>query len=198
MRKFLDELHRQRADDHRYYHRSRINQLLHLISAISFLYAYVLLLHDPAAAALIGWGVAMVTRQTGHFFFEPKGYDPVNRVTHQFKEAVKVGYNLRRKVILHAVWIAAPLLLLIDPTLGGSQPAPQDLEGWLRAVGLLWLAVGVGALLVRAAQLAATRGICTACAWLAKIVTDPFHDIRLYYRSPLYVLRGEWLDCAVR
>jgi len=39
----------------------------------------------------------MVSRQSGHFFFEPKGYDDVNQATHQHKEEIKVGYNLRRK-----------------------------------------------------------------------------------------------------
>ena len=39
---FLQELHAQRWDDHRYYHHSRANQALHLVSAISFLGAYVL------------------------------------------------------------------------------------------------------------------------------------------------------------
>ena len=33
----------QRWDDHRFYHQSRINQTLHLISALSFLTAYVFL-----------------------------------------------------------------------------------------------------------------------------------------------------------
>ncbi len=36
----------QRWDDHRYYHHSRINQSLHLVSALSFLCAYVLLFTD--------------------------------------------------------------------------------------------------------------------------------------------------------
>ena len=34
-------------------------QSLHLVSAISFLCAYVLVFTDPAAAALVGWLVAM-------------------------------------------------------------------------------------------------------------------------------------------
>ena len=46
----------------------------------------------------------MTSRQIGHFFFEPKGFDDVNQATHEYKEAVKVGYNLRRKAILHVVW----------------------------------------------------------------------------------------------
>ena len=101
---FLQALHTQRWDDHRYYHHSRINQTLHFVSATSFLCAYVMLFFYPVAAALIGWLIAMTTRQTGHFFFEPKGYDHVNEVTHEYKEQIKVGYNLRRKIVLLAVW----------------------------------------------------------------------------------------------
>ena len=97
---FLETLQVQRWDDHRYYHHSRINQALHLVSAISFLTAYVLMFWDPVAAALIGWLVAMTSRQAGHFFFEPKGYDEVNQATHEYKEEIKVGYNLQRKVVL--------------------------------------------------------------------------------------------------
>jgi uncharacterized membrane protein YGL010W len=73
MKKFLEELRTQRWDDHRFYHHSRINQSLHFLSAISFLVAYVMMFKDPVIAALIGWLVSMVSRQSGHFFFEPKG-----------------------------------------------------------------------------------------------------------------------------
>ena len=37
LKDFLRTLEVQRWDDHRYYHHSRINQSLHLVSAISFL-----------------------------------------------------------------------------------------------------------------------------------------------------------------
>ena len=67
---FLETLRTQRWDDHRYYHHSRINQSLHFVSALSFLFSYVMLFKDPAVSALAGWLVAMTTRQTGHFFFE--------------------------------------------------------------------------------------------------------------------------------
>ena len=39
MRDFMAMLRTQRFDDYRYYHQSRINQTLHLISAIIFLAA---------------------------------------------------------------------------------------------------------------------------------------------------------------
>src|SRR6202789_510500 len=122
MQGFLEALRVQRWDDHRYYHHSRINQSLHLLSALSFLTAYGLIFRNPAASALIGWLVAMVSRQAGHFFFEPKGYDTVNDATHEHKEAIKVGYNLRRKVILHTVWALIPLVLWLNPTFFGFFP----------------------------------------------------------------------------
>ncbi len=104
MEGFFEELKEQRWDDHRFYHHSRINQTLHLISAISFCVTYVMLFTHPVAAALFGWTFAMCIRQVGHFFFEPKGYDEENQATHEYKEKVKVGFNLRRKVILHSIW----------------------------------------------------------------------------------------------
>ena len=63
MDRFLEALRVQRWDDHRYYHHSRINQSLHLLSAISFLFAYVMMFTDPALAALAGWLVAMTTEE---------------------------------------------------------------------------------------------------------------------------------------
>ena len=62
MRELLNELATQRWDDHRYYHHSRINQSLHLLSAISFLFAYGLLFIDPAMAAFLAWCVSMTSR----------------------------------------------------------------------------------------------------------------------------------------
>jgi len=124
---FMQALATQRWDDHRYYHHSRINQSLHLVSALTFLTAYVMVFVNPLVAVMLGWLVAMPTRQAGHFFFEPKGYDEANQATHEYKEDVKVGYNLHRKVVL----------------------------------------------------------------------TDPFHDVLLYGKSPLYLLRGERFDPIV-
>src|ERR1044071_7536841 len=124
MQSFLRALRVQRWDDHRYYHHSRINQSLHLVSAISFLVAYVMIYFDPGVAGLIGWLISMWSRQAGHFFFEPKHYDEINQATHEYKEEIKVGYNLYRKVVLMAVWAGSPLLLFITPTLFGLFDAP--------------------------------------------------------------------------
>src|SRR5690606_4531010 len=119
MNGFLEALREQRWDDHRYYHHSRINQSLHLVSAISFLCAYAMVFWDPAVAALVGWLGAMTSRQIGHLFFEPKGYDEINHATHEHKEEIKVGYNLHRKIVLLTVWALSPLVLFADPSLLG-------------------------------------------------------------------------------
>jgi len=191
---FLQALRTQRWDDHRYYHHSRINQSLHLLSALSFLVAYALLFTDPAMAALVAWLVSMVSRQAGHFFFEPKGYDVINQATHEYKEAIKVGYNLQRKVVLMALWALSPLLLLWQPDALGWLEPHHDWRGFAHNVGLLWLAIGVGGLLFRMAQLWFQQNLQTAVVWATKIVTDPFHDIMLYHKAPLYLLRGEMMD----
>jgi len=191
---FLQALKTQRWDDHRYYHHSRINQSLHLVSALSFLVAYALLFVDPAMAALLAWGVSMVTRQSGHFFFEPKGYDEINQATHEYKEEIKVGYNLRRKVVLMAIWALSPLLLLWQQDLYGLLEPHQDWRGFIHNVGLMWLAVGIGGLIFRVLQLFALQGVQTGLVWATKIVTDPFHDVMLYYKAPYYLMRGQLLD----
>src|SRR5262245_3432535 len=153
MKGFREALATQRWDDHRYYHHSRVNQALHLVSALSFITAYALLFKSPLASVMTGWLVAMPTRQAGHFFFEPKGYDDANQATHEYKEDVKVGYNLRRKVVLMTIWILSPLVLFVDPTLFGILTAHTDLYSFANNVSVMWLAIGVGALLFRGVHL---------------------------------------------
>ena len=197
MQSFWQALRTQRWDDHRYYHHSRINQSLHLVSAISFLAAYALLLYDPPMAALVAWLVGMTTRQAGHFFFEPKGYDYVNQASHQFKEEVKVGYNLQRKVVLMGMWALFPAVLLLDPTLFGLLTAHSDWLGFARNLGMIWLVLGVAGVIFRMLQLFFMRDLRAGFAWATKILTDPFHDIKLYHKAPLHLLRGELIDPSI-
>jgi hypothetical protein len=189
MDRFLSSLKEQRWDDHRYYHQSRVNQSLHFVSAVSFLYCYTIVFKDPALAALIAWLVSMVTRQSGHFFFEPRGYDVINQATHEYKEEVKVGYNLHRKRFLMAIWALSPLLLLVDPTLLGAVAPAGSTGELLHHVGYIWFLVGASGFMFRIIQLIVTRDAMTAAVWAVKILTDPFHDIALYYKSPLHLGR---------
>jgi hypothetical protein len=191
---FLETLRMQRWDDHRYYHHSRINQSLHFVSAISFLFSYVMIFKDPAISALAGWLVAMTTRQTGHFFFEPKDFDKVNNATHEYKEEIKVGYNLRRKIVLLSIWALSPLLLCVSPSFFGLFTPAADKTEFVRQVATIWLALGIGGVLFRTVQLFVIKDVQTGLVWATKILTDPFHDIKLYHKAPLALLRGEFID----
>ena len=198
MHRFMEALRIQRWDDHRYYHHSRINQSLHLVSALSFLFAYVMVFKDPAVAALVGWLVAMTSRQIGHFFFEPREYDVVNQATHEYKEEIKVGYNLRRKAVLLTIWALSPLPLLLDPTFFGFFEPYANFTECVRHVAHIWLVIGIGGLLFRTVQLCLIKDVQTGLVWAVKILTDPFHDIKLYHKAPLYLLRGELIDPGIR
>jgi hypothetical protein len=157
----------------------------------------VLLFTHPVVAALFGWVFAMCIRQVGHFFFEPKGYDEANQATHEYKEKVKVGFNLRRKVILHAIWGLTPFLLYFQPALFGiftpTSPHP-GLGEFLQHLSQLWIGLALAALLFRTIHLFFLRDVQTGLVWMTKILTDPFHDIMLYHKAPLYLLRGELIE----
>ena len=190
---FGQELKQQRWDDHRFYHQSRITQSLHLFSALCFLASYVLVLFNPIAASLLGWTVAMWSRQIGHFFFEPKGFDPINNVTFHHKENVKVGFNLQRKVILFVAWISVPAVLFFNSSFGGlfSQSGGYS---FFDRLGILWWVMGLAGLLLRTFWLCASRSVQTGLVWFTKILTDPFHDVKIYHTAPIWLLRGQWLD----
>ena len=197
MQKFIDQERTLQWDDHRYYYQSRINQTLHLISALSFLVAYGLLFVDPAAAGIVGWLFGMVTRQSGHIFFEPRGFDAINGVSDAHKEAIKVGYNMHRKAILIGVWLALPLALYLSPSLFGLIEPARGAAGYWHDVGLAWLALGTGGVCFRTIHLFLLRGPQCGLAWATKIVLDPVHNVAIYWRSPLALLHGERLDPIV-
>lgn len=194
----LETLREQRWDDHRYYHHSRINQFLHLLSALSFIVAYVYLLIDPVISAYIAWLFSMTTRQAGHFFFEPKDYDTYNQATQDYKEKIKVGYNLKRKRVLIACWLAVPVLAYFDAAVFNfvmPNAAPDTL---IDRIGWGWLWLGLAAVVFRMIQLTAIQSRRVALVWCIKIITDPFHDAVIYRKSPMYLLRGQLIDPDLR
>ena len=194
---FGEALREQRWDDHRFYHHSRINQSLHFVSAISFVVSYVLVWTHPVAAVLLAWLFGMVSRQAGHFFFEPRDYDQVNKVTHEYKEDVKVGYNLARKYVLMGAWALSPVVLYFSPALFGILSEPADWQDWLNNLALMWITVAVAALAIRTVHLFFIKDVQTGLVWATKIVTDPFHDIKLYHKAPLALMRGELIDPGI-
>ena len=141
----------------------------------------------------------MVSRQVGHFFFEPKGYDEVNQATHEYKEAIKVGYNLQRKVVLLAIWALSPVVLCFDPTLFGLFE-PSDRHRRLRArhVGMMWLVDRRRRAAVphRPPVLSAGRADRSRLDDQDPDRPVPRH-LKLYYKAPLHLLRGELIDPAL-
>lgn len=188
---FFEEIDVLRRDDHRLYHQSRINQTLHLISACMFLVAYVLVWFKPAEAAILGWFGGMCTRQTGHFVFEPRGFDKIHNVSNDTKEAIKVGFNVWRKIAILVVWVLIPVALMIDSSALGVWPRATSAAEIVHRVGIAWLALGTAGLFARTLWLIASGRVRTGAAWFVKILTDPFHNVREYWQSPLFLLRGQ-------
>jgi len=191
---FLEELQKQRWDDHRFYHHNRINQFLHLLSACCFIVSYMLVFVYPAVAALVGWLLSMVLRQSGHFFFEPLDYDNVNQATQEYKESIKVGYNLHRKIVLISIWALTPVVLYFSPSLFGMFTPYTSPAEFLDTMAILWLYIGIGAVLFRTLHLFKLMGVQSGLVWFCKILSDPFHDIKIYRKSPYYLLKGEMYD----
>lgn len=194
----FETLREQRWDDHRYYHHSRINQFLHLLSALSFIVAYVYLFIDPVISAYIAWLFSMTTRQAGHFFFEPKDYDTYNQATQDHKEAIKIGYNLKRKRVLIACWLAVPMLAYFDAALFNFVMPDAAPDTLIDRIGWGWLWLGVAAVVFRMIQLTAIQSRRVALVWCIKILTDPFHDAVIYRKSPIYLLKGQMIDPDLR
>jgi len=188
----------QRWDDHRYYHHSRINQFLHLISASSFLVAYVYLFINPVISAYIAWLIAMTTRQIGHFFFEPDGYDEYNQATFEYKEKIKIGFNLNRKRVLLAVWLSVPALAFIDAANFNLIMPDTSSDTLFNRIGWGWLWLGVAGVVFRMIQLVIKDSVRTAVTWCIKIITDPFHDVIIYRKSPIYLMKGQLIDPDLR
>jgi hypothetical protein len=198
MKEILETLRVQRWDDHRYYHHSRINQFLHLISALSFIVAYIYLFIDPVVSAYVAWIISMTTRQAGHFFFEPKDYDTYNQATQDHKEAIKIGYNLKRKRVLIACWLAVPLLAYFDAALFNFVMPDAAPDTLIDRIGWGWLWLGLAAVVFRMIQLTAIQSRKVALVWCLKIMTDPFHDAIIYRKSPIYLMRGQLIDPDLR
>ena len=135
----------------------------------------------------------MWIRQAGHFFFEPKGFDSVNQLEHEQKEAIKVGYNLKRKVVLLSVWIATPIFLVLDPSALGLFKEESS-HTFFECLGLLWFVLGIAAVIFRTVHLFFIADVKTGCVWFTKILTDPFHDLKMYYVAPIKLLQGELID----
>jgi hypothetical protein len=96
--------------------------------------------------------------------------------------------------VLLSAWALSPLLLLADPTLFGLLASREGVYGFLTNLSWIWIAVAAAAVLGRTLWLALTWNPQSGLVWCTKILTDPFHDVKLYHRAPLHLLRGERFD----
>jgi len=85
------------------------------------------------------------------------------------------------------------VILWIDPTCFRLFP-DATASDFVQHLGQVWLAVGLGGLVFRTVHLFFIKDVQTGLVWATKIITDPFHDIKLYYKAPLALLRGELID----
>ena len=88
---------------------------------------------------------------------------------------------------------AAAVLVLSASLFGLIEPAARW-KGYVCDVALGWSALGNGGHLFRAAHLFLLHGPAWGLAWATKIVTDPFHNIAIYLKSPLALIQRERLD----
>ena len=185
MTTFLQELKEQRWDDHRFYHHSRVNQTLHLISACSFLDAYALLFKypvvggafrmdvrdvHPAGGALLLRAQGLRRRQPGHARIQGSGEGRLQPAP-QGDPAFDLGL--------------LPPVLYFAPTMFGLFCRRGRPGTYLHHLAQLWIGLAAGALLFRTIHLFFIRGVQTGLVWFTKILTDPFHDIMLYHKAPL-------------
>ena len=52
-------------------------------------------------------------------------------------------------------------------------------------------------MLFRTFHLFFIKDVQTGSVWATKILTDPFHDIKIYHKAPLALLRGELIDPGI-
>jgi hypothetical protein len=97
-------------------------------------------------------------------------------------------------VVLLSIWAILPMALYVQPGLFGMIEPWDTLNEWVRQVGAAWLILGVAGLLFRTIHLFFLKDVQTGLVWMTKIITDPFHDIILYHKAPLYLMRGELMD----
>jgi len=114
-----------------------------------------------------------------------------------FQYWLKLTALLVPAAVLLAVWAAIPAVLWFQPSLFGAIEAAVGFGGYLHDVGIAWLALGVAGLVFRVGQLWLEQDWMTGLVWMTKILTDPFHDIWLYHKAPLHLLRGELIDPMV-
>ena len=92
--------------------------------------------------------------------------------------------------------VAVPALLVVSPGYFGlwKDESAVMSAAWVDHLGVLWLCLAAIGLMLRTLWLCFTRSVQTGVVWFTKILTDPFHDVYMYHRAPLFLLKGQKLD----
>ena len=183
---FLEALAEQRWDDHRYYHHNRINQALHLVSAVTFIAAYVLLFIEPVCGGDAGvadcdavtpdWPLllrAARLRRGQSGDARAQGRDQ-GRLQPAPQDGAAHDLGARRR------WCCT------SPTRRSAACCRRSTAGMasLNNLAIMWLVLGCGAIVFRSVQLFFLRTCRPAWCGPTKILTDPFHDVKLYHKAP--------------
>jgi len=112
----------------------------------------------------------------------------------EYKEEIKIGFNLKRKRVLMTCFVLIPVLAYFDLEFMNYLVPHQDTETFLNRVGIGWLWLGVAAVVFRMIQLTAIQSRRVAITWCIKILTDPFHDFLIYRKAPFYLMKGQLID----
>ena len=96
--------------------------------------------------------------------------------------------------MLLTIWALSPLVLYFNPSCFGLFAPAASTGEFVHHVAIIWLVLGIGGVLFRTFQLFVIRDVQTGLVWATKILTDPFHDIKIYHKAPLALLRGELID----
>ena len=93
-----------------------------------------------------------------------------------------------------AVWAAIPVIAYFSPASLIWAVPTENHQDFVGLTAMWWLYLGVGGMLFRMLQLWIQDSYVSALAWGLKIMTDPFHDVKLYYRAPLHLMKGQLID----
>jgi hypothetical protein len=91
-------------------------------------------------------------------------------------------------------------VLFFEPTFFGIFTANTGISdisaisGFVNNMAMVWLVVGLGAIVFRTVHLFKLMGVQSGFVWFTKIATDPFHDIKIYHKSLYYIMKGEMYD----
>jgi hypothetical protein len=89
-----------------------------------------------------------------------------------------------------SIWALSPIAALRRPDIVRLFAAARRQDRIRSPRGAALARVGVGGLLFRTIHLFFIKDVQSGLVWFTKIISDPFHDIMLYHKAPLYLLRA--------